>query len=172
MHACTLQSCPTLCDPMDCSPPGSSIHGIFPGKNSGVGCHFLLQRIFLTQGTNTYHLGLLNWQMGSVPLAPPGKLRISDGVQKPFHDKAPKWYSQTPESYPLIQILALSHYPSPPNSPSVALKDGSPWLLIFYHILPSQTPTSRGGLTSPLQLILRLSPKSCAPALGILSYHS
>ena len=34
------QSCPTLCDPMDCSPPGSSVHGIFPGKNTGVGCHF------------------------------------------------------------------------------------------------------------------------------------
>ena len=30
MHVCAqlLQSCPTLCDPMDCSPPGSSVHGI------------------------------------------------------------------------------------------------------------------------------------------------
>ena len=37
------QSCPTLCDPMDCSLPGSSDHGIFTGKNTGVGCHFLLQ---------------------------------------------------------------------------------------------------------------------------------
>ena len=62
------QSYPTLCDPMDCSPPGSSVHGIFqtrvlewsaiallhgcpsdphprdsPGKNTGAGCHFLLQ---------------------------------------------------------------------------------------------------------------------------------
>ena len=37
------QSCPTLSDPTDCSPPGSSIHGIFPGKNTGVGCQFLLQ---------------------------------------------------------------------------------------------------------------------------------
>ena len=46
------QSSLTLCDPMDCSPPGSSIHGIFPGKNTGVGCHFLLQEIFLTQGLN------------------------------------------------------------------------------------------------------------------------
>ena len=53
------QSCPTLCDPMDCSPPGSSVHGIFqarvlewgaiylhpwdfPGKNTGVGCYCLL----------------------------------------------------------------------------------------------------------------------------------
>ena len=31
---------------------GSSVHGIFPGKNTGVGCHFLLQGIFLTQGLN------------------------------------------------------------------------------------------------------------------------
>ena len=43
------QSCPTLCDPMDCWPPGSCVHGISQGKNTGVGCHFLLQRIFLTQ---------------------------------------------------------------------------------------------------------------------------
>ena len=39
------QSCLTLCDPMDCSLPGSSVHGIFPGKNTGVGCHFLLQHL-------------------------------------------------------------------------------------------------------------------------------
>ena len=46
------QSCLTLCDPMDCSLPGSSIHGIFPGKIIGVGCYFLLQEIFITQGLN------------------------------------------------------------------------------------------------------------------------
>ena len=38
-----------LCDPMDSSPPGSSVHGIFPGKNAGVVCHFWLQGIFPTQ---------------------------------------------------------------------------------------------------------------------------
>ena len=32
-----------FCDPMDCGPPGSFVCGIFPGKNTGVGCHFLLQ---------------------------------------------------------------------------------------------------------------------------------
>ena len=42
------QSCPTLCDPMDCSPPGSSVHGGPPGKNTGVGCHALLQENFPT----------------------------------------------------------------------------------------------------------------------------
>ena len=35
---------------MDCSPPDSSVHGIFPGQNTGVGCYFLLQWIFPTQG--------------------------------------------------------------------------------------------------------------------------
>ena len=35
--------CPTLCDLMDRSPSSSSVHGIFPGKNIGVGCCFLLQ---------------------------------------------------------------------------------------------------------------------------------
>ena len=41
----SLQSCPTLCDPIDGSPPGSLVPGPWdsPGKNTGVGCHFLLQ---------------------------------------------------------------------------------------------------------------------------------
>ena len=51
------QSCLTLCNPMDCSLPGSSLHGDSPGKNTGMGCHSLLQGIFLTQGSN---LGLLH----------------------------------------------------------------------------------------------------------------
>ena len=46
------QSCPTLCNPMDCSPPGSSVHGDSPSKNTGVGFHALLQGIFPTQGSN------------------------------------------------------------------------------------------------------------------------
>ena len=36
-----LQLCPTLCDPIDGSPPGSPWDS--PGKNTGVGCHYLLQ---------------------------------------------------------------------------------------------------------------------------------
>ena len=45
------QSCLTLCTPMDCSPPGSCVHGDSPGKNTGAGCHALLQGIFPTQGS-------------------------------------------------------------------------------------------------------------------------
>ena len=47
------QSCLTLCNPMDCSPPGSPVHGDSPGKNIGVGGHALLQGIFLAQGSNS-----------------------------------------------------------------------------------------------------------------------
>ena len=39
-------------DPMDCNPPGSSVHGDSPGKNTAVGCHDPLQRIIPTQGSN------------------------------------------------------------------------------------------------------------------------
>ena len=41
------QSCPTLCDPLDCSPPGSSIHGVSPGKNTRVGCNTLFLNLTL-----------------------------------------------------------------------------------------------------------------------------
>ena len=41
-----VQLCLTLCDPMDCSPPGSSVHRDSQGKNTGVGCHAFLQGIF------------------------------------------------------------------------------------------------------------------------------
>ena len=44
------QSCPTLCNSMDCSTLDSSICGGSPGKNTGVGCRALLQGIFRTQG--------------------------------------------------------------------------------------------------------------------------
>ena len=47
---------PAQCNPMDCSPPGSSVHGILLGKNTGVGCHILLQGNFLTQRSNLHLL--------------------------------------------------------------------------------------------------------------------
>ena len=46
------QSYLTLHDPMDCSLPGSSVHGDSPGNKAEVGCHSLLQGIFLIQGLN------------------------------------------------------------------------------------------------------------------------
>ena len=49
--------CLSLCNPTDHSLPGSSVYGDSPGKNIGMGCHFLLQGIFPTQGSNP---GVLN----------------------------------------------------------------------------------------------------------------
>ena len=59
--ACMLvsQLCPTLWDPMDYSPPGSSVHGNFLRRNTGVGCQFLLQGILPTQELN---LGLSHFR--------------------------------------------------------------------------------------------------------------
>ena len=70
VHA-RMQTCLILCDPIDCSPPGSSVHGDSPGKNTGVGCHALLQ------GMDLPNLGVKprspTLQMGSLPSEPPGK---------------------------------------------------------------------------------------------------
>ena len=78
MCACakSLQLCPTLCDPMGCSPPGSSVHGILQvtGENTRVGRHALLQGTVPTQGLNSC---LLHWQAGSLALVPPGEPQLS-----------------------------------------------------------------------------------------------
>ena len=49
MRAKLLQSCPILCNSMNCSLPVSSAHGDSPGENTGVGCCALLQQIFPTR---------------------------------------------------------------------------------------------------------------------------
>ena len=55
MCAKLLQSCLTLCDPMGCSPPGSSVHGIFQSRIlEWVAMLSFRQGIFLTQGSNPF----------------------------------------------------------------------------------------------------------------------
>ena len=76
VHACVLSRV-QLCSRMDCSPPSSSLcPWDFPGMNTGVGCHFLPQGIFPTQGSNPR---LLHWQAlagGFFTAEPPGKPHI------------------------------------------------------------------------------------------------
>ena len=94
MHtrAKSLQSCPALCDPMDCRSPGSSVHRDSPDKNTGVGCHALLQGIFLTQGSKPGLLVPLNWQVGSS--APPGSKQR--GGRTLYQDPEPSgWEDQS-----------------------------------------------------------------------------
>ena len=71
-----------ICNLMECSPPGSSVHVDSPGKNTGVGCHSLLQRIFPTQGLNPHLLSLLHWQADSLPAEPLGKPQDLDWMPK------------------------------------------------------------------------------------------
>ena len=54
----------------------------FFSKNTGVGCHVLLQGLF--QGSNAYLLRLLHWQAGTLPLVPPGK-PIYAAVKPNYH---------------------------------------------------------------------------------------
>ena len=66
--ACSVMS--ISLQPMDCILPGSCGPWNFPGKNTWVGCHFLLQGIFPTQGSNPRLLHLLHWQADFTPVSP------------------------------------------------------------------------------------------------------
>ena len=80
------QSCPTLCDPME--PARLFCLWDSPGKNSRMGCHFILQGIFPNQGLNLRLLHLLHWQADSLPLNQPGKLKclVFWETAKPFSE--------------------------------------------------------------------------------------
>ena len=72
-----IQSCLTPCNPMGYSPPGSPIHGInSPGRNTGVGSHFLLQGIFLNQGLNTCLLHITHCRQILYHLSHQGRLYV------------------------------------------------------------------------------------------------
>ena len=98
----SLQSRLTLCYPMDCSPPDSSVHKDSPGKNTEVGCCGLLQGIFTTQGLNLQYLCLLHWQAGSLSLSVSqfSHSVMSDSLQAPGlqHPRLP-CPSPTPGAY-------------------------------------------------------------------------
>ena len=70
VHAQSLQSCPTLCNPMDYSLPGLLSMGFSRQEYTGVDCHFLLQGLFPTQGSNSC---LQHWQADSLPLSYQGR---------------------------------------------------------------------------------------------------
>ena len=65
-YTCT-QSCPTLCDPMDCNCP-DPLSMEFSRRENWNGCYFLLQGTSLTQGLKLHLLCLLPWQVNSLPL--------------------------------------------------------------------------------------------------------
>ena len=71
----------------------------FPGKNTGVGCHFLLQRVFLTQRLNLHLLHFLRWQADSLPLHHLGISTLLNMVQLAWDlsramETMPHWHSR------------------------------------------------------------------------------
>ena len=75
MRAKRLQPCLTLCDPMDCSPPGSSVHGDSPGKTAGEGRHDPPPGDLPDPGMEPASL-MPPALASSLPPAPPGKSGI------------------------------------------------------------------------------------------------
>ena len=90
------QLCITLWDPMDYSPPGYSNHGDSPGKNTGAGCHALLQGIFPTQGLNP---GLPHCRWILYYLSHQGSPRILEWVAYPFNRRSSRPRNPTGVSY-------------------------------------------------------------------------
>ena len=100
----------SFCDPMDCSPPGFSVHADSPGRNTEVGCCFLLQGIFPTHGSNPH---LLSWQVDSLPVSHQGSL--ANIVDAPYSRILSLWilllaeiYLLSPNLYAKIVLLAVS----------------------------------------------------------------
>ena len=81
IYVLILSVCLTICDPMDRNLPGSSVHEDAPGKNTGMGCHALLQGIFPTQGLRP---DLLHCRWILYHLSHQGSPRILEWVAYPF----------------------------------------------------------------------------------------
>ena len=92
----------TLSNPMGHSPPGSSVHRDSPGQNTGVGCHALLQGIFLTQGLN------------------PGLLHCRWIFYHLSHQGSPKSSLGDPNVKPRLRIIVLEALPQPHLLPCYA----------------------------------------------------
>ena len=106
VHACSVaQSCLTLCDPME--PTRLLCPWDFPSKNTGVGCHFLLQGIFPTQGSNWCFLHLLHWQVDSFTTEPSGN---SSYVYKKFYIMQSNFFSFIFISWRLITLQYCSGF--------------------------------------------------------------
>ena len=83
------QLCPTLCDPMDCSPPGSSVHGIFQARVLEWVAISFSRGIFLTQGSNP---GLLHCRQMFYHLSYQGNM-FSSNIKNRYFIGLPWWLS-------------------------------------------------------------------------------
>ena len=133
------QSNLTLCDPMDYSLPGSSVHGDSPDKNTGAGCHFLLQGIFLSQGLNP---DLLRRKQILYHLNHQGRLSVFWWVWMLSPERSPWW---------------LSHQEAGPGSPQASRLEEHFLRLALFKVacsLPSVALSLIVSETGGLQMVL------------------
>ena len=148
----------SLCGPMDCSPSGSSVHGIFQTRILEWGAIFILQGILLTQGSKLSLLCILHWQEDSLPLAPPGKLLIglSLSIHWPFKIQTlllvQRIKVKVKISQSCLTLCDRMHPWGPWNSPSQNTRVGSCSLL---QIFPIQRLNP--GLSYCRQILYQLS---------------
>ena len=180
MLCCALvtQSCPTLCDPTDCSPLGSSVDGDSLGKNTVVGCHALLQGTFPTKGSKA---GLPQGRQILYHLSYRASLRILQWVADPFFltQKSNQglqhctWilyqlsYQGSPPSQYQFSCLVVSDSMTPwiaARQPSLSITNS--WSLCKFMSIESMMPSNHLILCHPLLLLssnfpsIRSSPMS------------
>ena len=91
------QSCPTLCNPLDCSLPGSSVHGILPAR---------IQVNFPTQGST---LHLLHWQTDSLPLCHLGRPPLWVLLNNFFPYRHPEYFIWPYIYFNQLRIFVRNH---------------------------------------------------------------
>ena len=111
---------------MDCSPPGSSLHGDSPDKNTGVGGHALLQGIFPTQGLNP---SLLHCRQIAYCLSHQRSSRILEWVAYPFS----RGTSQ-PRNWTGVSCIAGRFFTSKPSTTLlIIINHCHRWELMYYY---------------------------------------
>ena len=133
------QSCPTLCDPMDCSPLGSCVHEIFQARILEWVRHFLLQGIFLTQGSN------------------PGLLYCRQILYQLSYKGSPKSaFSSVTQLYPTLRPHECHGVAVCQDSLSIT----NSWSLLKLMSMESVMPSSHRILCRPLVLLPPIPPSS------------
>ena len=156
---------------MDCSPPGSSVHGDSPGKNTRVGCHALLQGIFLIQGSNPglpycrWILCRLSYQASQVALVVKTHLPMQEtqeiwvwslGLEEPLEEEM--------ATHSSILAWEIPGTEEPGELQSMGLQRvGHDWAC-----MPEKTETSSVYMTHICQ---SQSPNSFLPLTPLVSMH-
>ena len=126
--------CPTLCDTMDCSLTGSSVHG-FLGKNTGVGCHFFLQGIFLMQWSNLYLCSSVHQVFDG-----PASLLFSCQRWRVQGERLWSWL------HPYTWLSSITFLPWLPHFPPQAFSTTVPSLTSPWSVSPQSTAAFTVGL--------------------------